>query len=173
MAAQKEPNVEPSTMTATSPNGRSADVATASRPMIQTATSTPASSRAGTMHSDISVPTHRMPDFVQQAVPLLEAAWPGTRAVGFGHLGDGNVHFNVSQPVGADSAQFLARWGEINDAVNKIVLKYNGSISAEHGIGTLKRSYLHLSRTPAELALMKRLKQALDPKGILNPGKVI
>jgi D-lactate dehydrogenase (cytochrome) len=93
--------------------------------------------------------------------------------VPFGHLGDGNVHFNVSQPVGADMAQFLARWGEVNDAVNKIVLKYHGSISAEHGIGKLKRDSLPKVKDPVALELMRGLKRMLDPNGILNPGKVL
>ncbi|MGC1826958.1 MAG: FAD-linked oxidase C-terminal domain-containing protein, partial [Pseudolabrys sp.] len=93
--------------------------------------------------------------------------------VPFGHLGDGNVHFNVSQPVGADPTQFLARWGEVNDAVNKIVLKYGGSISAEHGIGKLKRDSLAKVKDPVALELMRGLKRMLDPNGILNPGKVL
>jgi FAD/FMN-containing dehydrogenases len=93
--------------------------------------------------------------------------------VPFGHLGDGNVHFNVSQPIGADTAQFLARWSEVNDAVNKIVLKYNGSISAEHGIGKLKRDSLPKVKDPVALELMRGLKRMLDPNGILNPGKVL
>jgi D-lactate dehydrogenase (cytochrome) len=93
--------------------------------------------------------------------------------VPFGHLGDGNVHFNVSQPIGADPAQFLARWGEVNDAVNRIVLKYNGSISAEHGIGKLKRDSLAKVKDPVALELMRGLKRMLDPNSILNPGKVL
>ena len=102
-----------------------------------------------------------------------KAIIPGCRPVPFGHLGDGNVHFNVSQPIGADTAQFLARWGEVNDAVNKIVLKYNGSISAEHGIGKLKRNSLPKVKDPVALELMRGLKRMLDPNGILNPGKVL
>jgi FAD/FMN-containing dehydrogenase len=98
---------------------------------------------------------------------------PNCRPVPFGHLGDGNVHFNVSQPIGADPAQFLARWGEVNDAVNRIVLKYNGSISAEHGIGKLKRDSLAKVKDPVALELMRGLKRMLDPNGILNPGKVL
>jgi len=83
------------------------------------------------------------------------------------------VHFNISQPVGADTAQFLARWDEINDAINKIVLKHTGSISAEHGIGKLKRDLLPKVKDPVALELMRSLKRMLDPNGILNPGKVL
>jgi D-lactate dehydrogenase (cytochrome) len=93
--------------------------------------------------------------------------------VPFGHVGDGNIHFNVSQPVGADQAQFLARWGEVNAVVDKIVLKYHGSISAEHGIGKLKRDSLPKVKDPVALELMRGLKRMLDPNGILNPGKVL
>ena len=108
-----------------------------------------------------------------EADVAAKAIVPGCRPVPFGHLGDGNVHFNVSQPVGADTAQFLARWDEINDAINKIVLKYNGSISAEHGIGKLKRDLLPKVKDPVALELMRSLKRMLDPNGILNPGKVL
>ena len=83
------------------------------------------------------------------------------------------MHFNVSQPVGADKEKFLARWGELNDAVNKVVLKYHGSISAEHGIGKLKRESLPKVKDPVALELMRNLKRMLDPNGILNPGKVL
>ncbi len=93
----------------------------------------------GSIKADVSVPVASVPDFLAEASAAAKAIVPGCRPMPFGHLGDGNVHFNVSQPVGADMAQFLARWGEVNDAVNKIVLKYHGSISAEHGIGKLKR----------------------------------
>jgi FAD/FMN-containing dehydrogenase len=104
---------------------------------------------------------------------VAKAIVPGCRPVAFGPLGDGNVHFNISQPVGADTAQFLARWDEINDAINKIVLKHNGSISAEHGIGKLKRDLLPKVKDPVALELMRSLKRLLDPNGILNPGKVL
>src|SRR6187455_322455 len=102
----------------------------------------------GSIKADLSVPIASVPQFLEEAAAAAKAIVPGCRPVPFGHLGDGNVHFNVSQPVGADSAQFLARWGEINDAVNKIVLKYNGSISAEHGIGKLKRDSLPKVKDP-------------------------
>ena len=127
----------------------------------------------GSIKADVSVPIASVPQFLEEAAAAAKAIVAGCRPMPFGHLGDGNVHFNVSQPVGADSAQFLERWGEINDAVNKIVLKYNGSISAEHGIGKLKRDSLPKVKDPVALELMRGLKRMLDPNGILNPGKVL
>ena len=127
----------------------------------------------GSIKADVSVPVAVVPQFLEEASVAAKAIVPGCRPVPFGHLGDGNVHFNVSQPIGADTAQFLARWGEVNDAVNKIVLKYNGSISAEHGIGKLKRDSLPKVKDPVALELMRGLKRMLDPNGILNPGKVL
>jgi FAD/FMN-containing dehydrogenase len=127
----------------------------------------------GSIKADVSVPVAAVPQFLEEASAAAKAIIPGCRPVPFGHLGDGNVHFNVSQPIGADTAQFLARWGEVNDAVNKIVLKYNGSISAEHGIGKLKRDSLPKVKDPVALELMRSLKRMLDPNGILNPGKVL
>src|SRR6476661_8025859 len=127
----------------------------------------------GSIKADVSVPVASVPQFLEEASAAAKAIVPNCRPVPFGHLGDGNVHFNVSQPIGADPAQFLARWGEVNDAVNKIVLKYNGSISAEHGIGKLKRDSLPKVKDPVALELMRGLKRMLDPNGILNPGKVL
>jgi FAD/FMN-containing dehydrogenase len=127
----------------------------------------------GSIKVDVSVPVTSVPQFLEEASAAAKAIVPGCRLVPFGHLGDGNVHFNVSQPVGADTAQFLARWADVNDAVNKIVLKYNGSISAEHGIGKLKRESLTKMKDPVALELMRGLKRMLDPNGILNPGKVL
>ncbi|MGO4674625.1 FAD-binding oxidoreductase [Bosea sp. 2YAB26] len=127
----------------------------------------------GSIKHDISVPLHATPDFLARAIATVEAMIPGCRAVPFGHLGDGNIHFNVSQPVGADKEAFLARWNEINRAVHAIVTEMHGSISAEHGIGRLKRYLLPSVKDPVELALMKTLKATLDPQGILNPGAVL
>jgi FAD/FMN-containing dehydrogenase len=127
----------------------------------------------GSIKADVSVPVAAVPEFLAEASAAVKALVPGCRPIPFGHLGDGNVHFNVTQPPGADTAQFLARWGEVNDAVNKIVLKYNGSISAEHGIGKLKRDSLTKVKDPVALELMRGLKRMLDPNGILNPGKVL
>jgi len=127
----------------------------------------------GSIKADVSVPVASVPQFLEEASAAAKVIIPGCRPVPFGHLGDGNVHFNVSQPVGADTTQFLARWAEVNDAVNKIVLKHNGSISAEHGIGKLKRESLTKVKDPLALELMRGLKRMLDPNGILNPGKVL
>jgi FAD/FMN-containing dehydrogenase len=122
---------------------------------------------------DVSVPVSRVPDFVREASRRVDAHLPGARIVGFGHIGDGNVHFNVMQPPGSDSAAFLKRWSEINDIVHRCVAEFSGSISAEHGIGRLKRDELPKYKSATELALMRRIKAALDPSGIMNPGKVI
>ena len=127
----------------------------------------------GSIKHDISVPVAAVPDFLAEAAAAVVKLIPGARPVPFGHVGDGNIHFNVSQPVGADQAAFLARWGEVNAAVDKIVLKYQGSISAEHGIGVLKRNSLPKVKDPVALELMRGLKRMLDPNGILNPGKVL
>ena len=91
----------------------------------------------------------------------------------FGHLGDGNIHYNVSQPLGADRAEFLKRWDEVNAAVFAVVAKYGGSISAEHGIGVMKRELLPSVKDPVAFDLMRSFKRMLDPRGILNPGKVL
>jgi D-lactate dehydrogenase (cytochrome) len=127
----------------------------------------------GSIKHDVSVPVAAVPDFLAEANAAVQKLIPGSRPVPFGHLGDGNIHFNVSQPVGADAAQFLARWGEVNAVVDKIVLKHEGSISAEHGIGVLKRTSLPKVKDPVAMELMRNLKQMLDPNGILNPGKVL
>lgn len=127
----------------------------------------------GSIKHDVSVPVAAVPDFLAEASDAVIALIPGSRPVPFGHVGDGNIHFNVSQPVGADKAAFLARWVEMNAVVDKIVLKYQGSISAEHGIGKLKRDSLVKVKDPVALGLMRDFKQLLDPNGILNPGKVL
>ncbi|MDU1691966.1 MAG: FAD-binding oxidoreductase [Bradyrhizobium sp.] len=98
---------------------------------------------------------------------------PGARPVPFGHLGDGNIHYNVSQPIGADTADYLARWHEVNAVVFEIVLRMGGSISAEHGIGVLKRDELPDVKDPTAIALMRAIKAQFDPLGIMNPGKVL
>jgi FAD/FMN-containing dehydrogenase len=127
----------------------------------------------GSIKHDVSVPVAQVPTFLEEMEAAVEAAIPGARPVPFGHLGDGNIHANVSQPVGADKQAFLARWGELNEIVHDLVIKHGGSISAEHGIGALKRDLLPGVKDPAALDLMRRLKVAFDPKGLLNPGKVI
>ena len=127
----------------------------------------------GSIKHDVSVPVAAVPDFIAQASAAVEAMVPGCRPVPFGHLGDGNIHFNVSQPVGADPAAYLARWDEMSALVNGIVARLNGSISAEHGIGFLKRDALPEVKDKVALELMRALKRTLDPNNILNPGKVL
>jgi len=127
----------------------------------------------GSIKHDVSVPIAAVPDFLEEASAAVLKLIPGSRPVPFGHLGDGNMHFNVSQPVGDDPAKFLARWYEVNAVVDKIVLKYDGSISAEHGIGKLKRDTLPKVKDPVAMELMRGIKAMLDPNGILNPGKVL
>ncbi|CAN5253966.1 FAD-binding oxidoreductase [soil metagenome] len=127
----------------------------------------------GSIKHDVSVPLHAVPAFIARASEAVTAMVPGCRPLPFGHMGDGNIHFNVSQPVGGDNAAFIASWSAMNEAVHAIVSEMHGSISAEHGIGRLKRDLLPGVKDPVELALMKMLKTTLDPQGILNPGAVL
>jgi FAD/FMN-containing dehydrogenase len=122
---------------------------------------------------DVAVPVAAIPAFLERATAAVLKTVPGARAFPFGHLGDGNIHFNVSQPTGVDPAAFLAQSDRVNDAVYDVVLALGGTISAEHGIGRAKRELLARVKSPVELDLMRRLKRTLDPKGILNPGKVL
>ena len=133
-----------------------------------------AQKRAGaSVKNDISVPVSRTAILIREATLACAALVPEALITPFGHLGDGNIHFNVVQPPGDDPAGFMARAGDIMRAVNDIVRRLDGSFSAEHGIGQLKPSMLADWRGGAELATMQRIKQALDPRGILNPGKVL
>jgi FAD/FMN-containing dehydrogenase len=127
----------------------------------------------GSIKHDVSVPVGVVPEFIEEATLAVEAFLPGARVVPFGHMGDGNIHFNVSQPIGADKAAFLATWEAMNEIVHAIVARMQGSFSAEHGIGRLKRDLLAKAKDPAALDVMKRVKAALDPRGLLNPGKVL
>lgn len=126
------------------------------------------------MQHDIAVPVERMADFLEQAVPAMEREWPGTRAFGFGHLGDGNVHFHVQAPAGVDRATWEQSDGKaISRAVDNLVTAWQGTISAEHGIGQLKVDELERLADPVALALLHKVKAALDPQGLLNPGKLL
>ncbi len=126
------------------------------------------------MQHDIAVPVETMADFIEAAVPQIEARWPGTHAFGFGHLGDGNVHFHVLAPPGVDRAIWEADDGKaISRAVHDLVSQWHGTISAEHGIGQLKVSELERLADPVQLALLRQVKSALDPMGLLNPGKLL
>ncbi len=127
----------------------------------------------GSVKHDVSVPVAAVPAFLKEADAAVIALIPGARPLPFGHLGDGNIHYNVVQPVDADKAAFLKRWDEVNAVVFAVVKKYGGSISAEHGIGVMKRDLLPTVKDPVALELMRGLKRMLDPKGILNPGKVL
>jgi len=127
----------------------------------------------GSIKHDISVPVAAVPAFIEEANAAVVAAVPGARPFSFGHVGDGNIHYNVSQPEGADKAAFMAQEDKIQDAVFGIVLKHGGSISAEHGVGIAKRDRLPQVKDKTAIELMRTLKLALDPNGILNPGKVI
>ena len=123
--------------------------------------------------NDVSVPVSKVPEFIRDATVACEKLIPGIRAVPFGHMGDGNIHFNLVQPVDADPAWFLARDHAIMDTVNEVVRALDGSFSAEHGIGKLKPYLMPDWRGGAELSVMRRIKDALDPLGIMNPGKVL
>jgi FAD/FMN-containing dehydrogenase len=127
----------------------------------------------GSIKHDISVPVVAVPAFIEQANAAVVKLIAGSRPVPFGHLGDGNIHYNVSQPVGGDTADFLDRWHEVNAVVFEIVRRMGGSISAEHGIGVLKRDELPEVKDKVAIELMRSIKAMLDPLGIMNPGKVL
>ena len=127
----------------------------------------------GSLKHDVSVPISAIPRFIDEASRAVVAAVPYARPVPFGHLGDGNIHFNISQPIGADKAAFVARVDEVARIVHDIVHSYGGSISAEHGIGVAKVDEITRYKSPTALDAMRAVKRALDPKGIMNPGKVV
>lgn len=127
----------------------------------------------GSIKHDISLPIAAVPEFIEQADTAVTKLIPGARPAPFGHLGDGNIHYNVSQPIDSDPADFLARWRDVNALVFSIVLKLGGSISAEHGIGVLKRDELPKVKDKVAMELMRSVKAMLDPLGIMNPGKVL
>jgi FAD/FMN-containing dehydrogenase len=127
----------------------------------------------GSIKHDVSLPVARIPEFLAKAANIVERLCPGARPVPFGHLGDGNVHYNVSQPAGMNKAQFLGLWEPLSTAIHTLVADMGGSISAEHGIGRMKREELRRLKDPVALDLMLAIKTAFDPNGILNPGKVL
>jgi FAD/FMN-containing dehydrogenase len=127
----------------------------------------------GSIKHDVSVPVAAVPAFLERATAAVEALVPGCRPAPFGHMGDGNIHFNVSQPVGADKDGFLAGWDAMNAVVHGVVAELGGSISAEHGIGRLKRHLLPGVKSPLELDMMRRIKTAFDPNFILNPDRML
>ncbi len=131
-------------------------------------------SATGVPHkNDIALPVAALEAFCTELETVFQASYPDWEIALFGHIGDGNLHVNVMKPDALEKAEFLKRTSEADHTMFKLVKKHAGSISAEHGIGLLKKPYLHYSRTPEELALLKAIKRALDPNNILNPGKVI
>ncbi|HUO91984.1 MAG TPA: FAD-binding oxidoreductase [Rhizomicrobium sp.] len=127
----------------------------------------------GSIKHDIAVPVDKVPAFLERGIAAVEKLVQGVRPVPFGHLGDGNIHFNFSVPKGGDNDAFLARWDEVSRVVHDIVRDFHGSISAEHGLGVMKRDEILRYKSAAEIDVMRALKKTLDPKNILNPGKVV
>ena len=122
--------------------------------------------------NDIAVHPSQVPAFVAELDTLLAREYPGFEVVWFGHIGDGNLHLNILKPDNLSKDEFFAKCAVVNQWVFETVQKYNGSISAEHGVGMTKRDYLHYSRSPEEIACMKAIKAVFDPNGIMNPGKI-
>ncbi|MGZ5040113.1 MAG: FAD-binding oxidoreductase [Usitatibacter sp.] len=122
---------------------------------------------------DVSVPVSRVPDLIARASAVLEERFPGIRIVAFGHVGDGNIHYNCSKSERQEAAAFFAEASKVNHAVYEVVNDLGGSISAEHGLGVLKRDEIRLYKSPLELDLMRSIKRTLDPHGLMNPGKVL
>lgn len=131
------------------------------------------SKEGASIKHDVSVPIGAVPALLEEGIAAVERAIPGVRACPFGHMGDGNIHFNFTQPVGADPKDFMAREKDANAAVYEVVLRLGGSVSAEHGIGQLKTGLLKQVKDPVALDMMRAIKAALDPNGILNPGKML
>jgi FAD/FMN-containing dehydrogenase len=127
----------------------------------------------GSIKHDVSVPVERIPEFLLHVSAAAAELIPGIRPLPFGHMGDGNIHFNFSQPPGLDAKAFMARAPELHALVHSIVAHMGGSISAEHGIGRYKRELLKGVKSEVELDLMRRIKRAFDPNNILNPGRVL
>ncbi|ATE59252.1 FAD-binding oxidoreductase [Thauera sinica] len=122
---------------------------------------------------DISVPVSRIPAFLEQADAALRAVWPDVRIVAFGHIGDGNLHYNLSKSAAQDNPEFIASTPRVNAIVHDLVVRLGGSISAEHGLGQLKRDEIRRYKSAVELDMMMAVKRAFDPRGLMNPGKVI
>ena len=127
----------------------------------------------GSIKHDISVPVSRVADFIARAGDAVTRAMPGIRPVPFGHVGDGNIHFNLTQPIGADTAAYLDQWEAMNQIVHAVALDLGGSISAEHGIGRFKREDMRQVKSTVELDMMLRIKTALDPDGLMNPKALL
>ena len=122
--------------------------------------------------NDISVKTSKMPDFLREVDALVNQQYPDFEIVWFGHIGDGNLHLNILKPDDLPMEEFQQRCGEVSTQVFEIVQRFEGSVSAEHGVGLLKKAYLSYSRSSEEMVLMKQIKAIFDPNGIMNPGKI-
>jgi FAD/FMN-containing dehydrogenase len=122
---------------------------------------------------DVSVPVASVPAFLAAADAAVTRACPAARIVAFGHMGDGNIHYDVLQPAAMARADFEAREEAIEQAVYDAIDRFEGSISAEHGVGLARRDDIARRKQPAEIAMMRAVKAALDPKGVMNPGKMI
>jgi len=122
---------------------------------------------------DVSVPVSRVPELIERAGADLARRFPDVRIVAFGHVGDGNIHYNVFGPAGEDASAFFALSNEVNKLVYDVVASLGGSISAEHGLGVLKRDEIKRYKGALELDMMRAIKSALDPRGLMNPGKVL
>jgi FAD/FMN-containing dehydrogenase len=122
---------------------------------------------------DVSVPVSSIPEFLRRCDSALQEVFPDIRIVAFGHAGDGNLHYNLSRPEATDNADFIAQTATVNRIVHDIVDELGGSISAEHGLGQLKREEITRYKSPVEMALMRAVKQSLDPRGLMNPGKLL
>ncbi|MBO6520310.1 MAG: FAD-binding oxidoreductase [Rhodospirillales bacterium] len=123
--------------------------------------------------NDLSIPISKVTEFIAKADAICEDVVPGIRPMTFGHIGDGNLHYNLTQPVGMDGQAFLDKWHDVTDPLNDLVEEMNGSFSAEHGIGRMKRDELVRYSPPVEIDLMRKIKAVIDPGGIMNPGKVL
>lgn len=127
----------------------------------------------GSMKHDVSVPIHQVPEFLTKAGKIINREMPDARLCTFGHLGDGNMHYNISQPVDAQADDFLKRQPEINTMIHDLVVSMDGSVAAEHGVGQLKRDLIARTKNKVELDLMHTIKKALDPNKLINPGKIL
>jgi len=127
----------------------------------------------GSIKHDVAVPVSRVPEFIRRADALVTAALPEIRPCAFGHVGDGNIHYNLTQPAAMETAAFLDQWERFNRLVHDLVMELGGTFSAEHGVGRLKVEEMARYKSPVELDLMGSLKRALDPLGIMNPGVIL
>ncbi|KEG19910.1 FAD-binding oxidoreductase [Bartonella bacilliformis] len=127
----------------------------------------------GSIKHDIAVPISFIPDFIAEAALIVENVALGARVVCFGHMGDGNLHYNVMQPIGAEPEDFLQLWSQMNDHIHCLVMRYQGTFSAEHGVGQLKRQELRTFKSSVSLEIMQEIKKIFDPLGIMNPGKIL